>query len=186
MSCTRNDTANTFYDCPGYRLPTDAEFEYATRAGTTTATYAGDVLDRPDSGSSCYPDPDIDQLAWCCGTPLVTSTQPVGEKLPNAWGLHDMLGNAMEWVDGTFQGGGYGPGPLTDPFGTVGSALDDAGIDFGGILRSGRFAMANRLCRSAARFNEPRSIHGVGVGFRIVRTLAGDDGGAVGNEGGAD
>ncbi len=178
LACMRNDTATTFYDCPGFRLPSDAEYEYADRAGTTTATYAGDVLDQPEAGIGCYPDPAIDTIGWCCesGATILT-TQPVGKKTPNAWGLYDMIGNAIEWVDGTFDGLGYGPGPLTDPFGTVGATRDDAGLDLGGIWRGGRFSLYNGLCRSAARFQAPRSgISGAGVGFRLVRT-AGSDGG---------
>ena len=66
------------------RLPTEAEWEYAARAGTTGATY----------------DP-LDEIAWLERTP--TRAAPVGGKKPNAWGLHDMLGNVREWTTDTFS-----------------------------------------------------------------------------------
>lgn len=171
-------TAPSTYDCSGYRLPTDAEYEYADRAGTTTATYAGDVLDRPDAGTTCYPDPDIDTIGWCCGQ-AIPHTQPVAQKKPNGWGLFDMIGNAWEWVDGDFNGLGYGPGPLTNPFGSVSVHVTNLGFDDpNGIWRGGQISMFNMACRSAARQGEPRVatpnqpyVAGPAEGFRLVRTV---------------
>jgi formylglycine-generating enzyme required for sulfatase activity len=94
------------YDCPGYRLPTDAEWEYAYRAGTQTAFYNGPI-------TSCEDDPLADKIAWYnnhTGTP-----QPVGGKLPNAWGLYDMAGNVGEWVADWFSTTAAGVS-RTDPF----------------------------------------------------------------------
>jgi formylglycine-generating enzyme required for sulfatase activity len=171
-------TSATTYECSGYRLPTDAEFEYADRAGTTTATYAGDVLDRPDGGAVCYPDPHIDGIGWGCELPIAHSTQPVAKKKPNAFGLYDLIGNAFEWVDGDYNGLGYGPGPLVDPFGDVKISLTSLGFDDPtGIWRGGQIAGLNALCRSAARLSAFRVASsaqystGPAVGFRIVRTV---------------
>lgn len=96
-------TASTVYDCPGYRLATEAEWEYAARAGTTTAYYSGDVTPQPDWGS-CYPEPNLEAIAWYCNNSGKTS-HPVGQKQPNAAGLYDILGNGMEWTHNDPQGG---------------------------------------------------------------------------------
>ena len=169
-------TAATFYECKGYRLPTDPEYEYADRAGTTTATYAGDVLDLPDGGSVTYPDPAIDAIGWCGGTNTRTTHVGAGKKA-DAFGLYDMIGNVEEWVDGNFLGGGYGTTPLTDPVGTLGQFRNlDGGPTqdtTGGITRGGSFWDFNSLCRSASRLQAFRSLSEVtiGYGFRLVRTV---------------
>ena len=71
------------------RLPTDAEWEYACRAGTTTAY---------NNGSACCPDSALNPIAWWQGN-ANGQTHPVGQKLANAFGLHDMHGNVYEWVE---------------------------------------------------------------------------------------
>jgi formylglycine-generating enzyme required for sulfatase activity len=89
-------TSKTIYDCNGYRLPTDAEWEYAARAGTRSAYYSGDITTRADPGV-CVEEPALDAIAWYCFTAGLL-THPVGKLRPNAWGLFDTIGNASEWV----------------------------------------------------------------------------------------
>ena len=135
-----------------YRLPTEAEWEYAARAGTRTDTYAGD-LTRPRGG-----DPVLHRIAWFVqnsgGRP-----QPVGGKTPNAWGLHDMLGNMWEWVGDWFWY--YPGGRVTDPVGpTSGSER---------VIRGGSWNYRARHCRSANRGWIPPSDRSHYLGFRLLR-----------------
>jgi len=82
-------------DCLGYRMPISAEWEFAARAGTTTATYKGDL-----QNPFCGPDDVLDQIAWFCGNSN-DATHPVRGKAPNLLGLYDVLGNVGEWcIDG--------------------------------------------------------------------------------------
>ena len=134
------------------RLPTEAEWEYACRAGTTTALYTGKEL--TSTSGSCR---NLDEIAWYREN-SGGSTKPVGQKQPNAWGLHDMLGNVWEWCEDWY--GPYPSGPVTDPAGpTSGSSR---------ILRGGSWGISARNGRSAHRYgNEPgfRISH---IGFRVV------------------
>jgi len=138
-----------------YRLPTEAEWEYAARAGTRGDTYAGNVTDPWGL------DPVLERIAWCDEN-SGGRTQPVGQKAPNAWGLHDMLGNVQEWVQDWY--GGYPGGSVTDPAGP--------GIGSYRTIRGGSWFLYGALyCRSSSRY------FGVGpgdrhddLGFRLLRT----------------
>jgi formylglycine-generating enzyme required for sulfatase activity len=102
-----------------YRLPTEAEWEYAARAG----------MDAPYSGP-------LDQVAWYAAN-SEDETHPVGQKRPNAWGLFDVQGNVREWVSDLYSGTFYGNSPGTDPTGPApGSIAGPAGLRGGG--RGGR------------------------------------------------
>ncbi len=130
-----------------YRLPTEAQWEYACRAGTTTRFYYGD-------------DPSYSQLgeyAWFIGNSSNT-THPVGQKHPNAWGLYDMTGNVGEWcLDGRAS---YLGGTATDP---QGSALGASRV-----IRGGSWYYYARLCRSAYRYYNFPDYWDGNIGFRVV------------------
>jgi formylglycine-generating enzyme required for sulfatase activity len=82
-------------NCTGYRLPTEAEWEYAYRAGSTTAFNNNGP--NTVSDFTCAQDSNLDAIGWYCSNAGKT-THPVGDKTPNAWGLYDMAGNVWEWV----------------------------------------------------------------------------------------
>jgi formylglycine-generating enzyme required for sulfatase activity len=113
VGVTRDESAE-FARWPGGRLPTEAEWEYACRAGTTGPRY----------------DDDLDAIAWH-GKNSGGVTHPVGQKRANAWGLYDMLGNAWEWVEDRY--GEYPEQVMTDPRGPeTGTARVVRGGSWGG------------------------------------------------------
>ena len=137
-----------------YRLPTEAEWEYAARAGTTTDTYAGDITE-PDGN-----DPVLNGIAWY-GSNSGGRTHPVGQKAPNGFGLYDMLGNVREWVVDWY--GGYLGGAVTDPSGPA------SGSDR--VFRGGDFFNGAGVCRPAIRGHwDPGRRDDAGLGFRLLRT----------------
>jgi formylglycine-generating enzyme required for sulfatase activity len=181
---------NQHLETTGFRLPTEAEWERAARAGTTTRYAHGDVLECNDQ---CY---DVDSGAcqehllhmWYCGfgsyiciaidsgnlntclkMDVVPQMQGVAITEPNAFGLYDMHGNVWEWVQDRY--GDYSPQDITDPTGPA------VGIDR--VIRGGSWAGAARLGRSASRASANPETFGIpansqyfvgtdGFGFRIA------------------
>ena len=136
-----------------YRLPTEAEWEYAARAGTRGDTYAGNLTDPRGR------DPVLERIAWF-GENSGGRTQAVGQKAPNAWGLHDMLGNVWEWVQD--WSGGYPGGSVTDPAGP--------GSGSGRAFRGGGWFSFAGDCRSSYRYLVSPGYRGGYLGFRLLRT----------------
>ena len=135
-----------------YRLPTEAEWEYAARAGTTSDTYAGDIT-QPFGN-----DPVLNGIAWYDENSGLR-THPVGQKAPNGWGLHDMLGNVWEWVGDWY--GDYPGGAVTDPSGP-GSGSER-------VVRGGGWFDGAGDCRLAYRDWGSRGYRGGDLGFRLLR-----------------
>ncbi len=128
-----------------YTLPTDAQWEYACRAGTTTWFYFGDMAS------------NFDNFGWYEGN-SAKSTQPVGQKQPNAWGLYDMLGNVWEWCLDWYTPNTAGS--FTDPTGpTTGTER---------TLRGGSFMQPAILNHSAERNHFDPTLRSQDLGFRVV------------------
>jgi formylglycine-generating enzyme required for sulfatase activity len=142
-----------------YRLPTESEWEYACRAGTTTAFYLGSRLSSGDAnfwGQHEY-DASAGQIINASGIYLKTTT-PVGSYAANGWGLYDMIGNVWEWCEDWY--GPYPAGPVTDPQGAASASNRLArGGDWGGYAR---------FCRSAQRSGSVPSPTSRRTGFRAV------------------
>lgn len=129
----------------GFRLPTEAEWEYACRAGSESAFCFGD-----EEGK-------LKDFAWYSGN-SGAQTRPVGQKKANAWGLYDMHGNVFEWCADWY--GSYPRGPLTDPTGPP------SGQDR--VYRGGSWSFDARVCRSAYRnYWRPDSRFNF-LGFRVA------------------
>ena len=131
-----------------YRLPTESEWEYACRAGTTSRFYWGEDSDETT----------IDSHAWYNGNSSA-ETHAVGEKLPNVWGLYDISGNVFEWCQDRY--GPYPSGPVTDPQGPSSGILR--------VARGGSWAHVPSACRSAERLSAPVDVQFSDIGLRLVR-----------------
>ncbi len=129
------------------QLPTEAQWEYACRAGTKSQFYSGNV------------DNDLDAVGWYARN-SAGKVHPVGEKKPNAWGLYDMHGNIWQWVQDWF--GKYPAGQQTDPQGPPEGATR--------VMRGGSYAGDSFYCRSFNRHdgNPDSRVHD--IGFRIAAT----------------
>jgi formylglycine-generating enzyme required for sulfatase activity len=133
-----------------YRLPTEAEWEYACRAGSSSVYCFGDEKEQ------------LDDYAWYNDNSDIT-TDTVGKKKGNPWGLHDMHGNVWEWCIDWYQGFFYAVSPLRNPIYT------EPGLYR--VMRGGSWGDQAQDCRSSCRKRyEPYSRFG-NIGFRVVRVL---------------
>ena len=137
-----------------YRLPTEAEWEYAARAGTSSDTYAGDISEPLST------DPVVNGIAWYRNN-SGRRTHPVGRKAPNGWGLYDMLGNVGEWVGDWY--GSYPGGAVTDPAGP--------GSGSRRVSRGGSWRSSAGFCRSALRGRISPGTRLNSLGFRLLRVV---------------
>jgi formylglycine-generating enzyme required for sulfatase activity len=160
----------------GLTLPTEAQWEYACRAGTTTSTYAGDVEIVGHNNA-----PGLDAIAWYGGNSghdfhleqgwdssgwpekqyphTKAGTRKVGHKLPNSWGLYDILGNVWQWcLDGRRN---YTNERIIDPVGPM-----DAGADR--VIRGGSWDSVARIVRAAHRFAYQPDFRDLYLGFRCL------------------
>ena len=144
------------FNANGYRLPTEAEWEYACRAGTTTSLFFGNQQSK------------LKRYAWCKensgGKP-----RPVGQKLPNTWGLYDMYGNVWEWCNDFYKVDYYQESPKEDPKGPKTGESK--------VVRGGAWNSNAETCRSSYRYNENPgyvdACFGYDIyGFRCVRRAA--------------
>ncbi|MDG5493320.1 formylglycine-generating enzyme family protein [Niveispirillum sp. BGYR6] len=139
-------------------LPTEAQWEYACRAGTDTALYTGPIEIDGDNNA-----PTLDPIAWYDANSKRKS-HPVGMKAPNGWGLYDMLGNVLEWcLDGPRK---YSSAPVVDPIGEtdVGAARS---------LRGGSWGRSPRRIRAAFRCWDLPDDRSGNCGFRCAQGQAG-------------
>jgi len=130
-----------------YRLPTEAEWEYAERSGGKSEQYSG--------GN------DIDSVAWYDKN-SGNKTHPVGTKQPNGLGIYDMSGNVWEWVNDWYDGGYYKNSPKDNPKGPGSGTFR--------VLRGGCWANSARSTRSANRYGGNPDFGDSSYGFRLVRT----------------
>ncbi len=138
----------------GYRLPTEAEWEYACRAGTDTAYNSG------QDNTDCYDDPNLDPLAWYWYN-SGDETHNVGQKQDNSWELFDMHGNVWEWCWDWYDGDYYEYSPVNDPTGP-----DEGSYR---VLRGGGWYDLARYCRSAYRSSYSPDVSSYDFGFRPAR-----------------
>jgi formylglycine-generating enzyme required for sulfatase activity len=125
-----------------FRLPTEAEWEYAARAGTTGERYG-----------------PVKEVAWTRGNSLYRP-HSVGQKHPNPWGLYDTLGNVWEWVQDFY--GAYPLGELLDPQGPLSGSSR--------VARGGSWYYDAAFARAAIRYRDSPGFRYASLGLRLVRT----------------
>ncbi len=146
-----------------YRLPTEAEWEYACRAGTTTPFAFGKSLSSTQANfNGNFPYGGADK------GPFLNKTDKVGSYAPNAWGLYDMHGNVAEYCSDYYDKDYYGKSPKVDPRGPEKGVLPTDYDDFYRVVRGGCWLDEARACRSACRFRAmPHDPYRL-IGFRVV------------------
>jgi len=181
--CSLKPIYSTPYDCPGFRIPTEAEWEYAVRAGSTTPFYPSQGNDGGITYTEHIPvDPNADQIGWFggnssasyegafnCGNVFpgggMCGPQPIGLKDPNAWGFYDMCGNAWEWVFDVYAA--YESSDVSKPL--VNPVCASGGNSR--VTRSGGWGTVAKKLRSANRASSIPEFKSNAYGIRLVRTL---------------
>jgi formylglycine-generating enzyme required for sulfatase activity len=143
-----------YLSATGFRLPTEAEWEYACRAGTQTPFHSGPGFPDGTTDNNL-----VSQIAWIncndgCGT------KPVGGKAANELGFHDMLGNVWEWVNDRY--GGYMSEAPKDPTGSASASAR--------VIRGGSWGLGTDYARSSIRNSLSSDSAGDNIGFRVART----------------
>jgi len=150
--CYDEETWQCNFDANGYRLPTEAEWEYACRAGTNTKFSFGNDTKK------------LKNYAWFSDNSS-GKTHPVGQKKPNLWGLYDMYGNVSEWCNDFYSEDYYKKSPEKDP---KGPAMGEEKV-----LRGGAWNSSADSCRSSYRSSDPSiddtCLANDAIGFRCVR-----------------
>ncbi len=135
-----------------FQLPSEAQWEYACRAGSKTKYCCGDD------------EAQLGDYAWYAAN-SDGETHPVGTKKPNAWGLYDMHGNVWEWCQDWYDGGYYAKSPADDPAGPLTGP--------GRVVRGGGRAAVAKLCRSAVRYDFRPNYIDFNMGLRVAQVPAG-------------
>jgi len=148
--------SNGIYKCKGYRLPTEAEWEYAYRAGTTTAFYNGDITNCTSA------DPKADEIGWY-QVNSGNKPNPVGQKSANGWSLYDMAGNVWEWCHDWYKKD-LKSQALKDPVESGSGATKR-------VFRGGSWGHKSRRIRAAGRSDHDPTKGREHGGFRCVRTI---------------
>jgi formylglycine-generating enzyme required for sulfatase activity len=143
---------NQIENTKGYRLPSEAEWEYACRTGSDAEFSFGDDVER------------LDEFAWYSKN-SGGRTHPVAEKESNAWGLYDMHGNVWEWVEDDWHGS-YNGAPDDE------RAWIDSPRGSNRVIRGGSWGFDARACRSATRSSYWPGYRSIRVGFRLSRSVA--------------
>ena len=181
---TLSGEMETTYECTGYRLPTESEWEYAYRAGETTAFHTSAGNDGAITQTGREPlDPNLDQIGWYGGNSPATyvgadidctgwftnsttcGPQPGGGKEANAWGLYDMSGNVWEWCWDWYAS--------TYPAGTVASPAQDPTVEsgFDRVKRGGSWYDSAGATRAASRVDRAPGHRSFSLGARLARTI---------------
>jgi formylglycine-generating enzyme required for sulfatase activity len=161
--CYNEKTANWTcdYSANGYRLPTEAEWEFAARAGS-------------DGPYDFGPADKLRQFAWFAGN-ADQKTHPAGQKKPNRWGLYDMYGNVSEWCEDVYSPTYYKESPAVDPQGPP-----DPGSDVRRVIRGGSWKSSPDQCRATTRRGERTGDSDACFstdfcGFRCVRRVTAEE-----------
>ncbi len=150
------DKLNSTAGAGRFRLPTEAEWEFTCRSGTSRSFFGGEI-----NSMDCRNDDHLAPWGWYCYN-SGDATHPVGQLKPNAWGLYDMHGNVGEWCSDYYDRNYYEYSPNRDPGGP------DSGKTR--VLRGGGWDFRAWDCRSAYRGNYRPTANNNSFGLRIVRT----------------